>query len=36
MMYEKMKKWGFDRKRKQVENSGQQWNPEVDKLVSLI
>ena len=35
MMYEKMKKWGFDRKRKQVERSGQQWNPEVDKLASF-
>ncbi|KAK7471212.1 mitochondrial FAD carrier protein flx1 [Stygiomarasmius scandens] len=32
MAYEKMKKWGFDRKRKQFEKAGKPWTPEVDKL----
>ena len=36
MAYEKMKKWGFDRKRKQFEKAGLEWTPEVDKLVSLV
>jgi len=35
MAYEKMKKWGFDRKRKQFEKAGKPWTPEVDKLVSV-
>ncbi|KAF8883418.1 mitochondrial carrier domain-containing protein [Infundibulicybe gibba] len=30
--YEKMKKWGFDRKKKQFEKAGMEWTPEVDKL----
>lgn len=34
MAYEKMKAWGFDRKRKQFASAGKEWTPEVDKLVS--
>lgn len=33
MGYEKMKRWGFERKRKQFEKSGRPWSPDVDKLV---
>ncbi|KAL4265435.1 mitochondrial carrier family protein [Pleurotus pulmonarius] len=32
MAYEKMKKWGFDRKRKQFQNSGRAMTPADDKL----
>ncbi|TFK74353.1 mitochondrial FAD carrier protein [Pluteus cervinus] len=35
MAYEKMKKWGFDRKRKQFEKAGLEWTPEVDKLSNI-
>ncbi|KAF9004716.1 mitochondrial FAD carrier protein [Cyathus striatus] len=35
MAYEKMKKWGFDRKRKQYQKSGLEWTPEADKLSNL-
>lgn len=31
--YEKMKKWGFDRKRKQYQKAGLEWNTDADKLV---
>jgi solute carrier family 25 (mitochondrial folate transporter), member 32 len=31
--YEKMKKWGFDRKKRQYQKAGQEWNIEADKLV---
>lgn len=34
MAYEKMKQWGFERKRKQFEKSRRPWTPEVDKLAS--
>ncbi|KAM6495496.1 Mitochondrial carrier domain containing protein [Amanita muscaria] len=33
--YEKMKQWGFDRKRKRFEKAGIPWTPEVDKLSNL-
>lgn len=33
--YEKMKKWGFDRKRRQFEQAGKEWTPEVDKLSNI-
>jgi len=36
MTYEKMKRWGFERKRSQFERAGKEWSPEVDKLVSAI
>jgi len=32
MGYEKMKRWGFERKRKQFKKSGRAWTPDVDKL----
>ncbi|KAF7331792.1 hypothetical protein MKEN_00059200 [Mycena kentingensis (nom. inval.)] len=32
MVYERMKRWGFDLKRKQFEVAGKAWTPEVDKL----
>ncbi|TFK43089.1 mitochondrial carrier domain-containing protein [Crucibulum laeve] len=35
MAYEKMKKWGFDRKRKQFEKTGREWTPQADKLSNL-
>jgi solute carrier family 25 folate transporter 32 len=35
MVYEKMKKWGFDQKKKRFQRSGREWTPEVDKLVSF-
>jgi solute carrier family 25 folate transporter 32 len=31
--YEKMKTWGFDRKRRQYQKTGREWNIEADKLV---
>ena len=31
--YEKMKKWGFDRKKRQHQKAGREWNVEADKLV---
>lgn len=34
--YEKMKKWGFDRKRRQYQKAGREWNIEADKLVRYI
>jgi len=30
--YEKMKKWGFDRKKKQYQKAGLEWNTDADKL----
>lgn len=30
--YEKMKKWGFDRKKRQYQKTGREWNIEADKL----
>lgn len=30
--YEKMKKWGFDRKKRKYENAGLEWNVDADKL----
>ncbi|KAF9264738.1 mitochondrial carrier [Marasmius fiardii PR-910] len=32
MAYEEMKRWGFERKRRQFEKMGKPWSPEVDKL----
>ncbi|TCD69762.1 hypothetical protein EIP91_006298 [Steccherinum ochraceum] len=32
MTYEKMKQWGFERKRKQFQKAGREWRPEDDKL----
>ncbi|PFH50577.1 hypothetical protein AMATHDRAFT_3859 [Amanita thiersii Skay4041] len=32
VVYEKMKQWGFDRKRKRFEKAGMPWTTEVDKL----
>ncbi|ESK96915.1 mitochondrial fad carrier protein [Moniliophthora roreri MCA 2997] len=32
MAYEEMKRWGFERKRKQFEKQGKAWSTEVDKL----
>ncbi|KAH8102287.1 mitochondrial FAD carrier protein [Cristinia sonorae] len=32
MAYEKMKQWGFERKRKQFLKAGKEWRPEDDKL----
>jgi len=34
MTYELMKNWGFDRKRKKLEQVGEKWTPEQDRLVS--
>ncbi len=33
MGYEQMKRWGFERKKRQFQKSGQPWTPDVDKLV---
>lgn len=33
MAYEKMKKWGFDQRRKQAERTGGIYNQDLDKLV---
>ncbi|KAH8829961.1 mitochondrial carrier domain-containing protein [Flagelloscypha sp. PMI_526] len=35
MVYEKMKKWGFDQKKKRFQRSGREWTPEVDKLSNI-
>jgi solute carrier family 25 (mitochondrial folate transporter), member 32 len=35
MAYEEMKRWGFERKRKQFAKAGKVMGPEDDKLVSL-
>ncbi|KAJ3492972.1 hypothetical protein NLJ89_g11124 [Agrocybe chaxingu] len=35
VVYEKMKAWGFDRKRKQYERAGKVYDVEADKLVCL-
>lgn len=34
--YERMKRWGFELKRKQFKLAGRPWTPEVDKLVRNI
>ena len=31
--YEKMKRWGFDRKKRQYQKAGLEWNTDADKLV---
>jgi len=36
MAYEKMKKWGFDQKRKQAERAGKHYNQDLDKLVRML
>ena len=36
MGYEKMKNWGFDRKRKQFARAGREYTPADDKLVSQL
>ncbi|KAF7301296.1 hypothetical protein MIND_00694600 [Mycena indigotica] len=35
MVYERMKRWGFDIKKKQFAVAGKAWTPEVDKLVCV-
>ena len=35
MTYEKMKRWGFRRKKKLFETTGRPWTPAEDKLVRL-
>ncbi|KAL0580249.1 mitochondrial FAD carrier protein flx1 [Marasmius crinis-equi] len=35
MAYEEMKRWGFERKRRQFEKMGKPWSPEVDKLSNI-
>jgi len=35
VVYEKMKEWGFDRKRKQYARAGKVYDVEADKLVRL-
>ncbi len=35
VVYEKMKHWGFERRRKRYEKLGLLWNPEVEKLVRV-
>ena len=35
VVYEKMKHWGFERRRKRHEKLGLLWNPEVEKLVRV-
>ncbi|KAF8663588.1 hypothetical protein AX16_000932 [Volvariella volvacea WC 439] len=35
MAYEKMKKWGFDHKKRQCEKAGIEFRPEVDKLSNM-
>ena len=35
VVYEKMKTWGFDRKKRQYQKAGREWNVEADKLVML-
>lgn len=36
MGYEEMKKWGFNRKRRQFAKAGREWTPNDDKLVSFF
>lgn len=36
MLYEKMKSWGFERKRKQYARAGKVYGAEADKLVRCI
>ncbi len=36
MAYEKMKRWGFDQRRKQAERAGKTYNQELDKLVGTF
>lgn len=36
MAYEEMKKWGFDRKKRQFAKAGREFTPTDDKLVSHI
>jgi solute carrier family 25 (mitochondrial folate transporter), member 32 len=36
MAYEKMKKWGFDRKKRQYQKAGLEWNTDADKLVRYL
>ena len=35
MVYEKMKKWGFDQKKRRYEKAGLEWNVDADKLVGF-
>ena len=35
VVYEKMKNWGFEHKRRQNEKLGLPWNPDVEKLVRV-
>ncbi|KAF9057329.1 mitochondrial carrier domain-containing protein [Panaeolus papilionaceus] len=35
VVYEKMKAWGFDRRRKQAERRGEQYDAQTDKLTNL-
>jgi solute carrier family 25 (mitochondrial folate transporter), member 32 len=35
MSYEKMKEWGFERKKKQFQKAGRTLTPQEDKLVRL-
>ncbi|KAG6878353.1 hypothetical protein C0993_008111 [Termitomyces sp. T159_Od127] len=32
VVYEKMKKWGFDQKKRQYQKAGKEWNVDADKL----
>jgi solute carrier family 25 folate transporter 32 len=34
--YERMKRWGFEMKKKRFEIAGKPWTSEVDKLVSSV
>lgn len=36
MAYEEMKRWGFERKRKNFAKTGRTMTPEDDKLASVI
>ena len=36
VVYEEMKDWSFERKRKRYERAGLPWRPEVEKLVSTV
>lgn len=36
VVYEKMKKWGFDQKKRQYHKAGKEWNVDADKLVCPI
>lgn len=35
MCYEELKRWGFERKRRQFVKAGREWTPSDDKLVSV-